>query len=95
MNGPNEHSLYTYLKAQKGFGGLDLNERLGKLLDDMFRKEDPNYDKNPDINWNFTKFLVSRDGRVIKRYKPTDKMNDIEADKQTKCVKLRCGNCMF
>jgi glutathione peroxidase-family protein len=27
-----------------------------------------------------TKFLVSRDGRVIKRYEPTDKMNDVETD---------------
>ena len=33
-----------------------------------------------DIKWNFTKFLVSRDGRVLKRYEPTDKMTDIEAD---------------
>ncbi len=33
-----------------------------------------------DIKWNFTKFLVSRDGRVLKRYEPTDKMADIEAD---------------
>ena len=33
-----------------------------------------------DIKWNFTKFLVSRDGRLLKRYEPTDKMNDIEAD---------------
>ena len=82
VNGSGEHPLYTYLKAQKGFGGFDLNERLGKLLDDMFRKEDPDYDKNPDIKWNFTKFLVSRDGRVIKRYEPTDKMSDIEADVQ-------------
>lgn len=33
-----------------------------------------------DIKWNFTKFLVSRDGRVLKRYEPTDKIADIEAD---------------
>ena len=82
VNGSGEHPLYTYLKAQKGFGGFDLNERLGKLLDDMFRKDDPNYDQNPDIKWNFTKFLVSRDGRVIQRYEPTAKMSDIEADVQ-------------
>ncbi len=82
VNGPNAHPLFTYLKAQKGFGGFDLNERLGKLLDEMFRKENPNYDKSPDIKWNFTKFLVSRDGRVIKRYEPTDKISDIEADIQ-------------
>ena len=33
-----------------------------------------------DIKWNFTKFLVSRDGKVLKRYEPRDKISDIEAD---------------
>ena len=87
VNGAGEHPLYTYLKSQKGFGGFDLNERLGKLLDEMFRKEDPDYDKSSDIKWNFTKFLVSRDGSVVKRYEPTDKMSDIEADIQKELKK--------
>ena len=87
VNGPGEHPLYNYLKSQKGFGGFDLNERLGKLLDEMFRKEDPDYDKSSDIKWNFTKFLVSRDGSVVKRYEPTDKMSDIEADIQKELKK--------
>lgn len=32
------------------------------------------------IKWNFTKFLVDKQGNVIKRYAPTDKPEDIEKD---------------
>ena len=79
VNGANEHPLYTFLKAQKGFSGFDTNDQQGKFMDDMLRKRDADFDKKADIKWNFTKFLVSRDGRVLKRYEPTDKMSDIEA----------------
>ena len=82
VNGANEHPLYTWLKAQKGFGGFDTNDQRGKFMDDMLRKRDADFDKKSDIKWNFTKFLVSRDGRVLKRYEPTDKISDIEADMQ-------------
>ena len=36
-----------------------------------------------DIKWNFTKFLVSRDGKILHRYEPRDKISGIEADIQT------------
>ncbi len=35
-----------------------------------------------DIKWNFTKFLVSRDGKVLRRYEPRDKISGIETDVQ-------------
>ena len=79
VNGDGEHPLYTWLKSQKGFGGFDLNDQRGKFMDDMLRKRDADFDKKADIKGNFTKFLVSRDGRVLKRYEPTDKISDIEA----------------
>jgi glutathione peroxidase-family protein len=82
VNGANEHPLYTWLKAQKTFGGFDVNDQRGKMMDGMLRRQDADYDKKSDIKWNFTKFLVSRDGRVLKRYEPTDKMADVEADVQ-------------
>ncbi len=82
VNGENAHPLYTWLKAQKGFGGFDLNDKTGKMMDDMLRRNDADFDKKSDIKWNFTKFLISRDGKVLKRYEPTDKMTDVEADIQ-------------
>jgi len=80
VNGKDEAPLYTYLKAQKGFSGFDLNDPTGKFMDGMLRKQDADYDKKADIKWNFTKFLVSRDGRVLKRYEPTDLFATLEAD---------------
>ena len=80
VNGANESPLFAYLKQQKGFGGFDLKDQTGKFMDDMLRKQDADYDKKSDIKWNFTKFLVSSDGRVVKRYEPTDNVAAIEAD---------------
>lgn len=80
VNGPEANPIFTYLKSQKGFGGFDPAHPLAKLLDDMLRKADANYDKNPDIKWNFTKFLIDRKGQVVKRYEPTDSMEGLEQD---------------
>lgn len=83
VNGANESPLYTYLKSQKDFAGFDLNDPRGKMMDGMLRRQDADYDKSTDIKWNFTKFLVTRDGKVVKRYEPTDKISDIETDINT------------
>jgi len=58
---------------------VSLADYKGKMMDGMMKKRDADYAQKADIKWNFTKFLVSRDGRVVKRYEPTDKMSDVEA----------------
>ena len=78
VNGPNASPLFTFLKAQQGFGGFDSADERGKFMDQMLRRQDADYDKKADIKWNFTKFLVSRDGRVVRRFEPTDKMSDVQ-----------------
>ena len=80
VNGKNESPLYTYLKSQKSFGGFNLKDKLGSLLDGMLRKQDVDYDKKPSIKWNFTKFLLDQPGRVVKRYEPTDSMEKVGKD---------------
>ena len=78
VNGPNASPLFTFLKAQQGFGGFDSADERGKFMDQMLRRQDADYDKKADIKWNFTKFLVTRDGKVIRRFEPTDKMSNVE-----------------
>ena len=80
VNGPGEDPLFTYLKKEKGFEGFDLNHPIGGKLNEMMRKMDPDFDKKPDIKWNFTKFLVGKDGKVIARYEPTHDIKLIEQD---------------
>ena len=81
VNGDNELPLYTYLKSCKGFEGFG-EHQLSALLSDMLSKADPDWDKKPDIKWNFTKFIIDRDGNVAARFEPTADMAEVEA-----CVK--------
>ena len=80
VNGPGEDPLFTFLKKEKGFEGFDLNHPIGGKLDEMMRKMDSDFDKKPDIKWNFTKFLVDQEGKVIARYEPTHDIKLIEQD---------------
>lgn len=77
VNGANEDPLYTWLKAEQGFGGFDVNQKIGRYLDEKFRASDANYEKDPSIKWNFTKFLIDRKGRVVRRFEPTADFDDI------------------
>ena len=48
----------------------------------MLKRISKSIEKDSDILWNFTKFLVNRDGSVVKRYAPVVKPEDIEKDIQ-------------
>ena len=74
VNGANESPLYTYLKAQKGFGGFDKDHQLTSILDKVLSEADPDYASKADIKWNFTKFLIDREGNVVARFEPTTDM---------------------
>lgn len=78
VNGGNALPLYEYLKSQKGFEGFGRGPA-ALAMSAMLKKNDKNYKKNPDIKWNFTKFVVDRGGNVVARFEPTAKMEDVEA----------------
>ena len=78
VNGKNAFPLFTYLKEQQGFRGFDLQEEQGAFMDQMLKKLDPDYASKSDIKWNFTKFLIDREGAVVNRFEPTEDMLDVD-----------------
>ena len=76
VNGENELALYTWLKEQKGFEGFGEGEMAGFMAQHL-AKIDPDYASNPDIKWNFTKFVIDREGNVVARFEPTADMAEV------------------
>jgi len=78
VNGENEDKLYTLLKEQQ-----PTEEIVGlknKMSMKAIEKISTTCKKDEDIKWNFTKFLVDREGNVVKRYDPTYAPKNIEDD---------------
>ena len=61
------------------FAKIDVNGKSADPLYNYLKKQKGGFLGN-DIKWNFTKFLVTRDGAVIERYAPMTKPENIEAD---------------
>jgi len=62
------------------FAKVDVNGADAHPLWQRLKSERPGLLGTESIKWNFTKFLVGRDGRVLKRYAPTDTPEQIAAD---------------
>ena len=83
VNGENALPLYAYLKSQKGFEGFEKGAKGIKAkmmvgaMKTMLAKIDKDYKNNPDIKWNFTKFVVDREGNVVERFEPTADMGAV------------------
>ena len=68
VNGKDAHPLFKYLKEEKHFKGLDMENPTNKILVPMLKERYPNFSVGNAIRWNFTKFLVDRKGQVVQRY---------------------------
>ena len=77
VNGENALPVYDYLKSQKGFEGFGKGVKAA-AMSAVLKKMDKDYKNNPDIKWNFTKFVVDRSGSVIARLEPTVSMDKLE-----------------
>ena len=76
VNGDSADPLFVHLSTEKPFAGF------GKGLKNVALKKfselnNKTFGDKAYIKWNFTKFLVDREGKVVARFEPTDKMEDV------------------
>ncbi len=81
VNGSSADPIFEYLKEQaptEAYNGLK-----AKAAKALFKTISNSVEKDSDIKWNFTKFLISKDGNIIKRYSPTTEPEKMESDIET------------
>lgn len=78
VRGENAQPLFRYLTREKGFQGFDPEHLLAEILTNALKERFPEYLEGNSIKWNFTKFLVDRNGRVVERFEPTASMERLE-----------------
>ena len=76
VNGENAEPLFAFIAAEKPFTGLGKGIKFAALnkFADMNNKK---FGEKAYIKWNFTKFLIDRNGTVIARFEPTADMDDV------------------
>lgn len=74
--GENADPLFKYLSENTQFEGFGKSP-MTLILKAVVKKMDKDYKKNGNVKWNFTKFLISREGEIIARFEPTADMKDV------------------
>ncbi|MBQ9928822.1 MAG: glutathione peroxidase [Lachnospiraceae bacterium] len=74
VNGENAIPLFQWLTENTKFEGFGMSP-MGMMLSGVVKKTDKDYKNNGKIKWNFTKFLIGRNGEIVARFEPTDMKN--------------------
>ena len=76
VRGENAIALYKYLSENSGFEGFGKSP-MAMMMSGIAKKMDKDYKNNGQIKWNFTKFLISREGDILARFEPTVPMEKV------------------
>lgn len=75
VNGPDQSPLFKYLKNEIGY---DANVKPPLSMRPLYKAIDSDYKNTPDIKWNFTKFLIDKEGYVRYRYEPEQTPSNLD-----------------
>ncbi len=76
VNGETADPLFAFLATEKPFGGFGKGLKMA-ALNKFAEMNNRRFGEKAYIKWNFTKFLVNREGQVIARFEPTVDMKDV------------------
>ena len=68
--------LFRYLADNTKFGGFGMSP-MGLMMGGVAKKMDKDYKNNGEVKWNFTKFLIGKDGQIVARFEPTEDMKNV------------------
>ena len=77
VNGETAHPLFAWLASEKPFNGFGKGLK-NAALNKFAAANNKKYGDKTYIGWNFTKFLVDREGNVVARFEPTDDMAEVK-----------------
>ncbi|MBO4694291.1 MAG: glutathione peroxidase [Clostridia bacterium] len=78
VNGENADPFFVYLATEKPFAGFGKGLK-NAALNKFAKINNKKFGDKTYIGWNFTKFLINRDGKVVTRFEPTEDMNNVRA----------------
>lgn len=74
--GDNAIPLYKWLSSNSTFAGF--SGMMGMIVSKAVKKQDKDYKNNNKIKWNFTKFIINREGFIEARIEPTTSMKEVK-----------------
>lgn len=77
VNGENAIPLYKWLTENTKFEGFGKGPQ-ALMMAGVAKKMDKDYKNNGNIKWNFTKFLIDREGNIVSRFEPTESMENVK-----------------
>ena len=77
VNGENALPLWKYITDNTKFDGFGKGPK-ALMMSGVAKSQDKDYKNNGNIKWNFTKFVVDREGNIVARFEPTYSMDELD-----------------